>query len=76
MSDKEEKNPNKRERRLARKLLVAEEAARAEEILKQEEASMLPRKRKRMAQNAINFAAQEEERLERGRIVRNRQNKI
>ena len=30
---------------------------------------MLPRKRKRMAQNAIIFAAQEEERLERGRII-------
>ena len=30
---------------------------------------MLPRKRKRMAQNAINLATQEEERLERGRIV-------
>ena len=69
MSDKEEKNPNKRERRPARKLLVAEEAAKAEEILKQEGASMLPRKRKRMAQNAINLAAQEEEILERGRIV-------
>ena len=49
MSDKEEKNPNKRERRLARKLLVAEEAAKiaeeaakAEEILKQKEASSYP----------------------------------
>ena len=61
--------PNKKERRLARKLLVEEEAAKAEEMLKQENASMLPRKRKRMAQNAINFAAQEEERLERGRII-------
>ena len=30
---------------------------------------MTPRKRKRMAQNAINLAAQEEERLERGKIV-------
>ena len=69
MADKEEINPNKRERRLARKLLVAEEAAKAEEMLQQENASMLPRMRKRTAQNAINLAAQEEERLERGRIV-------
>ena len=30
---------------------------------------MLPRKRKRLAQNTIKFAAQEEERLERGKIV-------
>ena len=69
MADKEEIIPNKRERRLARKRLVVEEAAKAEELLKQENASMLPRKRKRMAQNAINLATQEEERLERGRIV-------
>ena len=68
MSDEEEKL-NKRERCLARKLLVAAEVAKAEETLKQEEASMLPRKRKRLAQNTIKFAAQEEERLERGKIV-------
>ena len=60
MADKEEINPNKRERRLARKLLVAEEAAKAEEMLQQENASMLPRMRKRTAQNAINLAAQED----------------
>ena len=52
MADKEEINPNKRERRLARKLLVAEEAAKAEEMLKQENASMLPRKRKRVSTTA------------------------
>ena len=55
MADKEEINPNKRQRRRARQLLVAEEAAKAEEMLQQENASMLPRMRKRTAQNAINL---------------------
>ena len=66
MSDEEEKL-NKRERRLARKILVEVEVAQAEETLKQ--ASMLPRKRKRLAENIIKSAAQVKERLEQGKLL-------
>ena len=66
MSDGEEK-PSKRERRLARKILEEAKVAQAEETLKQ--ASMLPRKRKRLAENTIKSAAQEKERLEQGKIT-------